>query len=243
MNTNIIGRTKDDLATEALAWSNKAIGLHIDSAQSCRQASEFLRSVKGMRSDIVSWFAPHLERAMDTKRAAEASRKALVEEQERLEAPLVAAESSVKRALLAYEDQQERLRIEEQRRLQDEARKQAEVLTLAAAASMELEANASGDVGLLEEAEAILSQPIDAPVVLVASAMPKVQGVVYRDNWRPHPDVDLRVLAEAVAAGIVPLSFVIVNMPALNAFAKATKGTQAVPGVKFYNDRQIAARA
>jgi hypothetical protein len=41
----------------------------------------------------------------------------------------------------------------------------------------------------------------------------------------------------------VPVTFLIPNMTAINQFARATQGAQPVPGVKFFNDRQIAARA
>ena len=96
---------------------------------------------------------------------------------------------------------------------------------------------------MLVEAADILEQPIDAPVVSVGTLMPKVQGVSYRDNWKAHPDVNLRALAAAVGAGQVPVTFLQPNLTAINQFAKATKGAQDVPGVRFFNDRQVAARA
>jgi hypothetical protein len=80
-------------------------------------------------------------------------------------------------------------------------------------------------------------------VISVAPLNPKVQGITYRDNWKAHPTVDVKALAAAVAAGTVPVTFLIPNMTAINQFARATQGAQPVPGVKFFNDRQIAARA
>jgi hypothetical protein len=60
---------------------------------------------------VQHWFAPHIEAAMETKRKAEAARKALADERDRMEAPLVEAETILKRSLLAYEaEQEERLR-------------------------------------------------------------------------------------------------------------------------------------
>ena len=116
-------------------------------------------------------------------------------------------------------------------------------MTLAAAAAMETEALATGNTGLLAEAEDILSQPIDAPVVSVERTVPKVQGVTYRDNWKAHPEIDVKALAAAVANGSAPVTFLSVNMTAINQFARATHGAQAVPGIRWFNDRQIAARA
>ncbi len=238
--------TKDGLAVEAQSWSARARALTITDRESCLNASQLLRSIKGLRSQIQEWFAPHVEAAMETKRKAEAARKALTDEQAKMEAPLVEAETVIKRTLLAFEAKQEEIRQAEERRLQAEAQAEAERVTLEAAAALELEANAmrSPEVAaeMRQEAEEILAQPIEAPVVSVAKAMPKVQGITYRDQWKAHPDINVRQLAAAVANGSVPATFLTPNLTAINQFARATQGAQPVAGVKFFNDRQIAAR-
>ncbi len=159
-----------------------------------------------------------------------------------MEAPLIEAERVLKANLLAFEAQQERLRLEEEQRLQEEARKHAEAVTLAAAAALETEAISTGNAEMLAEAVDILEQPIDAPVVSVAKAVPKVQGVTYSDRWEAHPTINVRALAAAVAAGAVPMTFLVPDMTAINAFARATKGTHPVPGIKFWNNRRVSAR-
>lgn len=242
MNTNIEGASKQDLAVEATSWAAKAKGVRIVDAPSCQQASFLLRSIKGIRSDIQSWFAPHVDAAMETKRKAEAARKGLTDERDRMEAPLVEAEAIVKRALLLWESEQELIRQDQERLLQLEAQRQAEATTLNAAAALEREAVATGDAGMLAEAHAIMEQPIEAPVVVVKPLMPKVQGVTYRDAWKAHPQVDVKALAAAVAAGTAPVTFLEPNLTAINQFARATQGAQPVAGVRFFNDRQIAAR-
>lgn len=235
--------SKQDLAVESASWADRARGLKIIDAASCVNASQLLKSIKGLRSEIANWFAPHVEAAMETKRKADAARKALVDEKDRMEAPLVEAESLIKRSLLAWETAQEEARRAEERRLQLEAQRHAEELAISAAAALELEANAAGDSDMLQEAHELMEQPTVAPVVSVAKQMPKVQGVTYRDQWKAHPDVDVRALAAAVAGGSVPATFLTPNMTAINQFARATQGAQPVAGVKFWNDRQIAARA
>jgi hypothetical protein len=240
--TDLSVASKSALEQESVTWAARARGLRIVDAASCVSASQLLRSIKGLRTEIANWFAPHLEAAMETKRKAEAARKGLADEQGRMEAPLLEAEGVVKRALLAWETEQERARRAEEQRLQAEAQREAETVTLAAAAALEREAIATGDLAMRQEAEDILAQPIDAPVVSVASFTPNVQGVTYRDNWKAHPEVDVLTLAAAVVAGQASQAFLTVNMTALNTFAKATKGTHPVAGVRFWNDRQIAAR-
>ena len=242
-DTDLMVTSKDDLLREAARWSSHASGLAIQSAADCEQASYLLRSIKSVRAEIQRWFAPHVEAAQETKRKAEAARKALCDEQARMEAPLVNAEGVVKRALVAYEQAAEQRRREDEARLQAEAQARAEAETLAAAAALELEAAQTGDAEMRAEADAILAQPIEAPAVVVKSAMPKVQGVVYRDNWTIHPDIDVRALARAVADGSAPSTFLQPNLPALRAWARATQGAVTLPGVRVVNDRQVAAKA
>lgn len=234
--------SKEALESDSRSWAAKVRGLQIVDRESCTNASYLLRSVKTLRVQVQAWFAPHIEAAMETKRKAEAARKALADERDRMEAPLVDAETVLKRSLLAWEAKEEQARLEEERRLQAEAQRQAEAVTLAAAAAMETEAVATGNADMLAEAEDILSQPIDAPVVVLQTQIPKVQGVTYRDQWKAHPEIDVKALAMAVGAGTVPATFLTPNLTAINQFARATQGAQPVAGVRFFNDRQIAAR-
>ena len=234
--------TKDDLHRDAMRWASEVQSLTITDPAGCVQASHLLRSIKGVRADIQRWFAPHVEAAMETKRKAETARKQLTDEQERMEAPLVNAEGVVKRALLAWEREEEARRREEEQRLQAEAQRQAEADTLAAAAELELAGHALGDAEMLAEADAILDQPIEAPAVVVRSTVPKVQGISYRDNWTVHPEINVRALAAAVVSGAAPATFLQPNLTAIRQWAKATQGGQTIPGIKVVNDRQIAAR-
>ncbi len=241
MTTSIVP-TKDALATEAHDWASRAHSLQVIDRDSCVNASHLLRSIKTLRKGVQDWFAPHIEAAMEVKRKAEGARKSLADERDKMEAPLAEAEGKLKRALLAYESEQERTRAEEERRLQAEAQAQAEAVTLAAAAAMETDAIAAGDVGMLQEALDIISQPIEAPAVSVAVSVPKVQGVTYRDNWKAHAVIDVKVLAAAVASGQAPTAFLAPDVTAINQFGRATKGTHDVPGIRWFNDRQIVAR-
>lgn len=234
--------SKDALEKDSRSWAEKARGLAVVDRQSCENASYLLRSVKTLRGQVQAWFAPHIDAAMETKRKAESARKALADERDRMEAPLVDAETVLKRSLLAYEAAEERARLEEEARLQAEAQRHAEAMTLAAAAEMEREAVATGNVEMLAEAADILEQPIEAPVVVVAKQIAKVQGVTYRDQWKAHPEIDVKALAAAVGAGTAPAAFLAPNYTAINQFARATQGAQPVAGVRFFNDRQIAAR-
>lgn len=236
-------RSKDELAAEAQDWASRAKSLKVIDSESCVNASQLLKSIKHLRSGVAKFWAGHIEAAMETKRKADLARKSLVDERDRMDAPLVQAETALKFALLGWEAKQEQLRQEQERALQAAAQAQAEAVTLAAAAALELEGHATGDAGLLAEAADILDQPIEAPVVSVASSQPKVAGISYRDAWKVHPDVNVKELAAAVGNGTAAANLVTPNLVALGQIARATEGSVKIPGVRFWNDRTIAARA
>lgn len=239
---SLVPASKDSLSVEARTWADRVRDLTIVDADGCVQASYLLRSIKGVRNDVQRWFDPHIEAAQETKRKADQARKALVDECERIQAPLVVAEQTVKRALLTYEQEQEQRRRAEEARLQADAQREAEAQTLAAAAELERFAVRTGDAEMLEEAASLIEQPVEAAAVSVKSFVPKVQGIVYRDNWKAHPEVNIRALAAAVASGAAPVSFLQPNMTAINQWIRATQGAADLPGVRIFNDRQIAAR-
>jgi hypothetical protein len=241
MSTDLVpNREKLALVVEARTWADRVRALAIVDAESCRQAAYLLRSIKGVRADIQKWFAPHVEAAADVKRAATAAHKALTDECDRMQAPLVAGEQTIKAALLAWERDEETRRRETEARLEEAAHRAAEAATVNAAAA--LERDADGDPEMLAEAADLLAQPIEAPAVYVPSTVPHVQGIVYRDAWKAHPDIDVRALAAAVADGSAPVTFLQPNRTAINAWVRATQGHPAIPGIRVFNDRGIAAR-
>ena len=112
------------------------------------------------------------------------------------------------------------------------------------------QAEADGDG---ETAERILAQPlvVDIPVPQpvfmppVATTMPppaKVSGVSFRETWTAEV-TDFRALVKAVAEGRAPLSLVQADESALGQYARSTRGTQKVPGVRFFPKTTTAVRA
>jgi hypothetical protein len=149
---------------------------------------------------------------------------------------LEAAEGNIKRAMVAYNTEQDRLRREEQARIDEAARKEREALEKKAA-----KAEASGKV---ERAEALREQAefTQAPVVTTAPAAPK--GINQRETWScaPLDDAALIKLCSAIAARQVPPSAVLPNMTILNAQARSLKEHFAWPGCKAVKDIGISAR-
>lgn len=223
-----------EVRQEAASWPEQARALAVvDDATSVR-ASEMLKGIKALRQRIAETFDPHIKRAHDAHRA-------LCREKQEAEAPLTEAETILKRGLVAYDDAQEAARRVRERELEEQARREEETRRLDAAAALEREAQAAGDPTLLYEAEEMIAAPVPTPVVSVAKTTPKVAGIVYRDNWKAHPDVDVKALAAAITSGAVSVTLLLPNMTALNQLARATKGSQPIPGVRFFNDRGVAA--
>ena len=141
------------------------------------------------------------------------------------------AESKIKGLMINYTNEQERKAREEQARLQRladaEAAKQKKILDEKIARA-EAAGKAEKAELLAQEKENIA--PIIAPVVAPQIETPK--GVSYRDNWT----------AEVIDINLIPREYLVVNMQALNAVAKSTKGTLTIPGVKFISTKILASR-
>lgn len=145
---------------------------------------------------------------------------------------LVQAERIYKRTLTAYDETQERLRIEDQRRLDELARKAQEKLQQQA-----LKAQAAGKV---EKAE-VLQTRADAVVApIITRDTPKVAGLSSRENWYAEC-TDLPALVAAVAAGKAPLSLLMANDKVLGAQARSLKKDFIAPGVRVWMEKSLAA--
>lgn len=167
--------------------------------------------------------------------------------------PIDNAISTVKRAMAAYTMEQERIRqaqlAEERRKAEEEAarlqKEQSEQLTLA-------EVNDALEAGDTAKAEELMAHPVEAPLPYVApanvaSAVPQVQGISTRKNWKVAADeLDVQKFLQAVKDGKFEIKraaqLVQFNVPALNKLAKALETAFDVPGARAYNDAVIGSR-
>jgi hypothetical protein len=144
------------------------------------------------------------------------------------------AERIVKRKMSDYQQAQETLRIENQRKADEAARKEQEKIRAQAA-----KAEAAGKV---EKAEALQqrAQAVVAPVIQYS--VPQVAGIGTRENWYAEC-TDLMVLVKAIAEGKAPLSLVMANDKVLGQQARSLKKDFVAPGVRVWSDKNIAAGA
>ena len=136
------------------------------------------------------------------------------------------AENLIKRAMLGYQQEQERKRQEEEAKLrkiaEDEQRRRNGL-----ASKQAEKARARGEE---DRAQEILDNVPVIPTPVVLKEQPKVKGISTRKVWK------FRI----VDVSLLPREYMIPNEKMLLAFARATKGTIPVPGVEFYAEEVIA---
>lgn len=228
MATELVERTPQAVTALALTWPERAQALTIQTAAHYTQAGEFLKDIKALRKEIDATFDPIISKQYDAHKEACGQKK-------RADAPLAEAEQILKRGLIAFDSEQERLRLLEERRLQALARQEAEAQQLAEAAAKEAEANAATDLTeayhLRREAEAVLAQPTVTPTVAVPTFTPKVAGLSYREVWR------FRVVDETK----IPREYLTRDDIKIGGVVRALKGATAIPGIEVYAEKVASA--
>ena len=129
--------------------------LKVFDADSFSRATHFLKDLKTVQTEISETFDPII-------RAQHQAHKKSLETKRKYSRPLLLAEGIVKGKIKDYHVEQERIRQEEEAKINREIKKAEEERLL----QMAEEAEKAGDT---DEAEAILKSPIVAPVVSLAS--------------------------------------------------------------------------
>jgi hypothetical protein len=222
-----------NLESAGLVWRSQTAALTITSADHYAAEAGRLKGIKAFQKKVAEFFDP-------LKRKASESHKALCDAERKALQPVAEDETAIKRALLAYDQEQERIRRIEEARLREVARQDEERRRLDEAAALEREAAATGDAELMEEAVALISAPVEAPVVHLERSTPRVAGIVTREVWKGEV-VDVAKLVQAAAANPQWVNLLLPNNTAVQQLARALKGAMNVPGIRVYAESQIAA--
>jgi hypothetical protein len=212
---------------ESSSTLTAAKAFKITSAPQFSEAGERLKSIMGLKKKIAEIFDPHIKRAHE-------AHKSLVAEKKTHEDPLVEAEGYIKRAMLGYQQEQERIRREAEAKAQEEARKERERLEARAAKAVA--------AGKTEKAEALQQSAAAVVTPIIAPTVQKISGISTRTTYKATV-TDKLELVKACAAGKVPLTALDVNMPFLNNQARQMKETLAYPGVKVEQETGISSRS
>lgn len=213
----------NEVESKALTIVDQAKAITVTDADTYTIAGNMWKDLGDMMDKIDETFNPLIE-------AAHRSHKAALAKKAEFYNPLKEARTNIKKLMSDYDQKQERLRQEEQRRLEVEARRQEEERRLQDAILAE-------ELGETEEASAILEEPVQVAPVIVPKATPKLPGgPVYREVWSAQV-TNIKALCKAVADGRVSKECVQANMPALNKMATALKRTMNIPGVQAVSRR------
>lgn len=216
---------ENQLAVTGQQMVEDAKEMRIECQTDYENAAAALRKIKDQAKKIKEyWQGP--------KTAAKAAHQEIVDREKAMLSVLNSAEATIKASMKKYLDAVEKARREaeaEARRRQEE--EAARLLEQA----VQAEEKGDDQAVAVNMAMAEMVSEMPAPPSIEA---PKAVGVSTRKVWKA------RVVDPAkVPAYVNGMEIRSINMSALNSIARMTKGTATVPGVEFYEDSQISARA
>ena len=236
----------------------------IATSEAYADAGEELKRVKGDAKKLED-----MKREMlDPLAKAE---KAIREHFRKPEAWLKDREDTLKRAMLAYQEEQRREQQRREREAAEAQRKERERLALEAARKREeaakkraaeeerarkLEAQGKAEQAearrlaaieaeeqRLAEADALQEAAVTMPTApVVARAVPKVAGISTREVWKANC-TNLKALCRAIADGEAPLDLVQFDQSAGDRYARAMKAQLNYPGVRAARSENLASKS
>lgn len=248
------------IKAEVMPVALDAAAMVVTNAEQYAVASEFLKTIKGAQKKVVDFFAP-------MKQKAHEAHKAITQQESATLKPLQDAETSLKRNLLTFYNEQERIRQEEQRKLQaaadEAARKEREKAESAARLQREKEAAARAEQERQERLAAQARNEVERQRAAEAAESARKQAEAAAAKAEFKEDTAASVIAPVVAVAsvapvvsgqsirktwtakvvnleLVPREWLVVNEKALDAFAKSTKGAVKVAGVEFVEVSSLA---
>jgi hypothetical protein len=213
------------LSRETAYWIELADHVEIIDQPSVEMAAGHLQAIAGLQSEAAKIFDPIISKA-------HAAHKEALTQKKNVCAPLDKAEQIIKAKLSAYTQEQQRIRLAEERRLREEAEREA-------ALEREREIEAAEALGAsADEVQTLVEAPLVRRPVVLAPA-PKQTGFTARETWKAEV-TDLSALIKYVSSRPELSNLVMANMPAINALARSMRGAFAIPGVRVYNESNIA---
>lgn len=217
-------------------------------------AGEQLKQIKGAMKRL-----DDLRKGMT--RPLDAAKKAIMDFFRGPEEKLTRAESGIKRAMIAFSDEQERIRREEQRKAEETARKERErIEAQAREAERKAQEKAAADRRAADEAaaagraaeaaklraaavateekaaakaEALAVQASTVVAPVIHREPPRVSGINTREVWK----------FEVTDPAAVPREYLSVDESKIRRVVGALKGDTKIAGVRVYSERALASGA
>jgi tetrahydromethanopterin S-methyltransferase subunit H len=202
-----------DIDNDALATVDRLERIQsLQTVDDYKHAGMWWRAGREMMDAIKAGYDPLIADAHTAHKNAIAMRDKFL-------APVEAATKRVKSLMAAWDAAQERARKAEQARLEAEARQVEQDRKLAEAVIV-----ATTDP---TAADAILEEPIMVAPVIIPKAVPKVEGIVYREVWK------FRI----INPDLIPREYMVPDEKAIGGIVRALKGQTRIPGIEAYSER------
>ena len=208
-----------EMSANSLVITMEAAEIDVVGQDTLDHATAFLQRVKSLRDTIAEKFKEPVANAYKANR----SMKALMDE---IDKPAKDAWGLVKGKIADFTIEQARVQREEQERLREAARKEAEYKQLEEAVRLENE-------GHLQAADEVMSAPVMPVAPIAVAAPPKAKGLTVRKTWK----------ARILDPTKIPGTWLMPNLKAIDAYARSMGSEAVIPGVEFYEDTNVAVRA
>jgi len=211
-----------------MTWPERARRTNVTDQVTYDLATEDLVVMAQLEKRIIEHHKPIKDAAFKAHKVAVAAERRLLD-------PLEEARKIYSPKIIAWDQEQERIRAEAQRKADEEAERLEQEARIQAA----VDAEAQG--ATVAEQEVILQTPIVQARPVVPATYQKSSAVTPRKNWKARVK-DFKALVKAVAEGKASINLLQPNDAALNAKAKAEEDTMSLPGVEAYNDVGLTRR-
>jgi len=212
-------RDEEDSEQLALSIRSKVDGLNVVDKASYDLANVYNKQAYEGKKAFHLWFDP-----IDD--ASKKQRQATIAQGKKIDDPFDYVIKVTGSKAATWMRAEQARAAEERRRAEEIARREAEDAQIKAAEALQAE-------GMVAAAEAVLDAPVVSAKITIAEPE-KAEGVSYRDVWGAEV-VSLLELVKAVADGRAPLNAIQANESYLGPWAKMSKGTESIPGVKVTN--------
>lgn len=209
------------LMNDGLSLIKTAGTLVISDDNQLSVASGALKQIAAHLKKIDAWFNPMISDANKVH-------KGLTGRKKEAKAKPTEVYYKLRAGMSVYVTRQEQIRAAELEKARKEYEAAQEELKLEAAQKAE-------EAGEPELADALLEQPAPKATAVIP-AMPKQEGISYRENWT-HEVADLMLLVKAVAAGEVSMNAIKADDVFLGGQVKTLKNDFAIPGVMVHCEK------
>lgn len=208
----------DDVSTQANATLANAQSFTVANAEDYQAAAEELSAIKGKWNEIEKSRKALKKPIDDAARAVQSFFKPPLDY-------LTRAESVLKRAMIAWKNEQDRIAREEKQKAEAKARKERDRL--------EKQAREAEEKGRAERAEVLRDRAVSTVAAAPVTEAPKVSGISTRTVWK------FRV----VDAAKVPDKYKLVDEKKIGGVVRALKGDTDIEGIEVWEESSMAARS